>query len=291
MSIPEVSSRSRLIAFLKNFFAEKAAAGYAAITGTPVDNQIATWTDSSTIEGNAYLTYDSATGILKAYSTGADAGDWARLTIGDGGDLTIDTSNTYSTTAADINLQPNGKVIAKPNTTNSTTFFQLQQQDGTAFLIADSTNKIVTTPSQPAFLVYLDTDQTLTADTWTTVEFDTEDFDNNSDFASYIFTAPAAGTYVFTANLRIDSIDSSATQYSWGQFRNITQAKNYRVGIYELDNQTVDYWTVGGSVVLSLAASDQVDFQAFVKAGTANIEVGSSPSTIRYNFFSGYMLG
>lgn len=146
-------------------------------------------------------------------------------------------------------------------------------------------------PSQPGFLYYLATDQSLSADSWTTVQFDTADFDNNSDFASYVFTAPQAGTYVFTANLRMDSIDSSATQYSWGQFRNITQSKNYRVGIYELDNQTVDYWTVGGSVILSLAASDQVDFQAFVKAGTAKMEVGSSPATTRYNFFSGYMLG
>lgn len=146
-------------------------------------------------------------------------------------------------------------------------------------------------PSQPGFLYYLGTDQTLSADTWTTVQFDTADFDNNADFASYTFTAPRTGTYIFTANLRIDSIDSSSTQYPWGQFRNITQSKNYRVGIYEVDNQTVDYWTVGGSVILSLAASDQIDFQAFVKSGTARIEVGSTPATTRFNFFSGYMLG
>jgi len=146
-------------------------------------------------------------------------------------------------------------------------------------------------PSQPAFLYYLGTDQSLSAASWTTVRFDTQDFDNNSDFASYIFTAPQPGTYVFTANIRIDSIDSSATQYSWGQFRNITQSTNYRVGIYELDSQVVDYWTVGGSLVLSLSAGDEVDFQAFVKAGSSRIEVGATPATTRYNFFSGYMLG
>lgn len=293
MTFTAATSRNRLIALLEEHFAAKSyETSTVQKTGTPVDNQIATWTDSSTIEGNAYLTYDSATGVLKAYSTGADQGDWVRFTVSDGGDLTIDTSNTYSTTAADISLQPNGKVIAKPNTTNSTTFFQLQEQAGTAFLIADSTNKIITKPYQPAFLAYLTSDQTLTGGgTLDHILFNAEAYDENNDFASSQFTAPKAGRYVFAASLRVDAIASAGTQWVQGKIKNTTTGRTYTIGLADADGGS-DYETVEGTVVMDLAASDVVRIEAAVKSGASSHVYGqSSLNGDHRSYFSGYLLG
>ena len=68
MSIPEVDSRNRLIAFLKNFFAEKGSGGGGggdvSVSGTPSNNQIPTWTNATTIQGESGLTFDGATFLV-----------------------------------------------------------------------------------------------------------------------------------------------------------------------------------------------------------------------------------
>jgi hypothetical protein len=123
VSIPEVQSRSRLLAFLKNFFAEKSSTSKAAptdasyltlgtngdlsaervltagtnisftdggaggtltidasggggggdvsVSGTPSNNQVPTWTNSTTIKGESNLTFDGNT-LTIAEPTSAD---------------------------------------------------------------------------------------------------------------------------------------------------------------------------------------------------------------------------
>lgn len=44
--------------------------GNVSNSGTPVNNQVAIWTDATTVEGDASLTYDSGTGILSAGTSG-----------------------------------------------------------------------------------------------------------------------------------------------------------------------------------------------------------------------------
>jgi len=102
VSIPEVSSRSRLLAFLKNFFAESrgtyvtttaenglpnesvitagdnitfdttvpnvltidasgGGGGDVSVSGTPSNNQVPTWTNATTIQGESNLTFDGST--------------------------------------------------------------------------------------------------------------------------------------------------------------------------------------------------------------------------------------
>mgnify|MGYP006405351105 CR=1 FL=1 len=54
MSIPEVSSRNRLLNFLKKYM----SAVY--VSGTPSNNQVPTWTNATTIQGESGLTFDGA---------------------------------------------------------------------------------------------------------------------------------------------------------------------------------------------------------------------------------------
>ena len=75
----------------------------------------------------------------------------------------------------------------------------------------------VTMPKQPAFLAYnsvADSNVTGTG-TNTTIDFDTEIFDQNADFASDVFTAPITGRYMVSVSLRPDNVTTNGT-YGFG---------------------------------------------------------------------------
>ena len=91
------------------------APGYVVPTGTPVDNQVAVFTDATTIEGHTGFTYDSATGIvsLAIIDAGDGVGRSLSLYAGDavgstgtpGGDLTLkagDAKTSDSTSHAGV---------------------------------------------------------------------------------------------------------------------------------------------------------------------------------------------
>tara|TARA_R110002012_G_scaffold296617_1_gene494004 strand:+ start:4721 stop:6442 length:1722 start_codon:yes stop_codon:yes gene_type:complete len=63
--IPEVSSRNRLLAFLEDHFAITGSGGGGggdvSVSGTPSNNQVPTWTNSTTIQGESNLTFDGST--------------------------------------------------------------------------------------------------------------------------------------------------------------------------------------------------------------------------------------
>jgi hypothetical protein len=295
VSMPEVSSRSRLLAFLqKNLRKLENLAGYVRISGTPLDNEVAVFTSADTVDSSGYLTFDKDTGYLKVVNT-SEQGDWFRVVAGDIGEgVTIDTSDGYSTTGAPLTLKPNGRVILQPKTANLTSFFQVKDQGGTAFVVGDSTNKRLTLPYQPSFLVYLTSDQTISSDnTFTTIQFTGEAYDTNNDFASYKFTAPVTGKYLFSANARIDVIPAKSTQWVQGKIRNITTGREYSIGLVDLDDGS-DYQMITGAVVMTLDASDEVDFQVAIKDvdGTATHVYGQSTlNGIHRTFLSGYLLG
>ena len=95
MSIPEVESRNRLIAFLKKFFQEKGASGGGDVyvSGTPANNQVSTWTDSVTIKGETGLTFDGST-----LTVTGDASVTGDTTLGDA------SGDSVTINAATINL-------------------------------------------------------------------------------------------------------------------------------------------------------------------------------------------
>ena len=70
--------------------------------------------------------------------------------------------------------------------------------------IGISANGEVTMAAQPCFLAYNSgADANVTGNgSATTIDFDTERFDQNADFASDTFTAPVAGKYLFSFHIR-----------------------------------------------------------------------------------------
>jgi len=104
---------------------------------------------------------------------------------------------------AEINYSHNTAVLILA-TNQSTGELSLQTAGGVEALRIDSDGAI-TAAKQPAFLAHnsvTDTDVTGAGAT-TTVDFDTEIFDQGADFATDTFTAPVAGRYLLTTGIRV----------------------------------------------------------------------------------------
>ena len=131
---------------------------------------------------------------------------------------TIDTQDGYATTAAPLNLKPNGRVVLQPKTANLTTFFQVKDQGGTAFVVGDSTNKILSLPYQPMVYAFRNSTQDLDPNAdWNTVIFNDDSttndtaFDVGTDYATGtgIFTAPADGKYLISAEVMLTNTNTT----------------------------------------------------------------------------------
>lgn len=76
----------------------QAGGGNVSNTGTPLNNQVAIWTDATTIEGDSALTFDTSTDTLAGFSilTGAAAG--FTLNTATNGDITLDPGGSGTLT-------------------------------------------------------------------------------------------------------------------------------------------------------------------------------------------------
>lgn len=93
-------------------YATIAGGGDVLSTGTPLDNQIAVWTNATTIEGTTGLTYDGTT-----FNAGVDA-----VTLGSTNVVTLDTSNSgYSRIYGDTRLILDGDYSGSTEGITSTT--------------------------------------------------------------------------------------------------------------------------------------------------------------------------
>ena len=155
--------------------------------------------------------------------------------------------------------------------------------------IAISANGEVTMAAQPAFLATNQTeDANTTGDgTLANVDFDTEIFDQNADFASDTFTAPVTGRYALFAHVMIHGITSTADQMT------VWLTTSNRTYIFELTYTD----TIGASTtqevngLFDMDAADTAIVQAKVpgqaEGRTADIR-GDSSNML--TFYSGYLV-
>ena len=134
----------------------------------------------------------------------------------------------------------------------------------------------------PAFLVKMDADQTISTNTFTKLELDTETYDTDNAFASFKFTVPSgkAGKYVFHYAMSTDSITSSTVGalflYKNGSAVDESFARSY-------PNQSTGAYP-HKSCVLSLSAGDYVElYGQHTKGSNADIQS-------EYTFLAGHKL-
>ena len=150
----------------------------------------------------------------------------------------------------------------------------------------------VTKPLQPAFSAYLNTGQSNIATGYTTVQFDTENFDVNADFntSTYTFTAPVTGKYLLQVNVSFSSLPLNAV---WFFVQIVTSNRSYNFSRtttpYDADFGTTIY-TLAQTTVADMDANDTAYIRFYQYTGTTSTDIyGASGNN--YTFFTGALLG
>ena len=103
-----------------------------------------------------------------------------------------------------------------------------------------------------------------------TITFDTEDRDQNADYASNTFTAPIDGNYLITVNVAVTGPDGTAT---YNRIKVNTSNYNYSFGIkakqdYDVAQGDPSYDNYGGSIVTHMDAGDTAVVKWSVSGGS-----------------------
>ena len=148
-------------------------------------------------------------------------------------------------------------------------------------LVIDSTGA-VTKPDQPAFHVSNSYNQTNLADN-TVLIFDTEIFDQNSDFTSNTFTAPVTGKYQLQLHGRFDQLDDAA---NWVRVELVTSNRAYQSTIIDpgVFSYGPNYWSFNFAVLADMDASDT----AYLQWGQSGGSVSADKDTQIH--FTGYLV-
>jgi len=133
--------------------------------------------------------------------------------------------------------------------------------------------------SLPAFSVYGSTDQSPTVNVWTKVNFNTEEYDTNSNYntTNYRFTPTVSGYYQINAGLFITTSASS------GLLVKIYKNGSAYKSVGETFGQT-DATLVGGSVIYFDGSTDYVEVYARCTAGSPSFVLASTSDN---SFFNG----
>ena len=160
----------------------------------------------------------------------------------------------------------------------------IQFTTGSALGMTIDANGHVTKPLQPAFLVRpTSTQSNISINAYTTIVFDTEVFDNNSDFASNTFTAPVTGKYQFNCSLYFTGIDTDTTFYQLY----VTTSNREHLSIVSGDGFNADpsYHTINHSVLTDMDANDTCYIRLQISSGGS-----SSADLTTQTRFSGYLV-
>ena len=150
--------------------------------------------------------------------------------------------------------------------------------------IAISSAGEVTMAAQPAVLAYNSAqDANVTGNnTVATVDFNTEVFDQNSDFASDTFTAPVTGRYLISAAVRLSAYTASAND---GHVRIVTSNRTYyNINLSHSESTT---WVIQATVLADMDAADTCTIAAVVGGeGSDVVEIDADLGTR----FSAYLV-
>ena len=154
-----------------------------------------------------------------------------------------------------------------------------------------SNSGIMTGQNYPAFHAFLNTTQTISNDTVTTVEFNTESLDTDSayDTSTYRFTPQVAGKYyVYSA---INHNPSSSTNVEQAGILIRKNGSGITENFFSCGTNKIDSVVVVGSIIVDLnGSSDYVDV-----AGSQAVSSGTNrftgDSTQSRTYFGGYRIG
>jgi len=147
--------------------------------------------------------------------------------------------------------------------------------------------RMFTAPRQPAFLAYNSaSDTNIALNSWVGIDFDTEAFDNNNNFASDTFTAPKSGLYLLSTNVTIQELDAAATLY---RARINTSNRMYVSYIDPNYSADLNYYTFSITAVADMDKGDTASVEVYQTGGTQQTDVTGGAWLNTY--FCGWFLG
>ena len=178
--------------------------------------------------------------------------------------INADTSNGLkltSDTSGEIQLQSAGTTIATVDSSG----------------ITMASGKTLTT-NAPAFSATPSADQTLSSATWTTMAFNTEDFDTNNNYntSTYAFTPTVAGYYNFTATIR----STGATTRFYTKFVKNDGAANYFGNDFNFSATSLN--SNFSALIYMNGSTDSVVAQAFMQGSGG---LNTQANIMRYSAF------
>jgi hypothetical protein len=190
---------------------------------------------------------------------------------------------TVTTAVITLGAAAVAKTITVGNTTGASV---LALKTGTGdFTLASATGTIisaldtgeVTMALQSAFLATNDANQlNITGDgTAATIEFATEIFDQNADYATPNFTAPITGRYRIEASVYMQGLLSTHTS---GYLRMTTSNRNYYSNAcnpYVCMTSYVDF-IMSGSTLCDMDAADTVNIALVIQLGTKVVDAAAT---------------
>ena len=274
-----------------------AVSGTLGVTGAVTANGGAVFNEDSAdvdfrVESNGEANMLFVDGGNDRVGIGTTGGSGETLTVTKtGADATVRINGVASQEAA-LKLQGNNtatntfKIASEQDDTGLT----IQKWNGSAYVthIASDANGHVTMPLQSAFFAHANTAQSdLAANSNVDINFGTERFDQNGDFASSVFTAPVTGKYQFNVNVRLNNMDSAAAYYI---IYLVTSNKNYFTIIDPSRfSQDVQYFNMNFGVVADMDASDTAKVRYLQSGGSAQTDIDGGASDTPSNF-SGYLV-
>ena len=176
-----------------------------------------------------------------------------------------------------ITVGQSGDTVALPSATLTTALpVASGGTGGTSFSAAGLANT-------PAFQVTLGSNDTISNDTYTKLDFGSETLDTDSAFASGKFTVPSGkdGVYFFSSAITLDG-DSSSNLTS-AEFRFHKNGSNAGNGVGNIfSNNPIRYTSLASSIKISLVAGDYMEIYALI-----NSEDSSGGRVLSGSSFSG----
>jgi len=125
----------------------------------------------------------------------------------------------------------------------------------------------------PAFGATLSTSQTFTANTWTKVQFNSEDFDTNTCYdpsTNYRFTPNVAGYYQINTWISFDSSGTNPVSVGAKIYKN---GSYYRIGNFQAATPNSSVMVGGSGIVYANGSTDYFETYGYMNGGSGTISV------------------
>jgi hypothetical protein len=131
--------------------------------------------------------------------------------------------------------------------------------------------------SFPTVMAYANTNQSISAATWTKITFGTEEWDTNSNFASSRFTPTVAGYYSIGGRVDLSGLNSGSTNYL-SIYKNGTLYKNLAAFVV-IGTGSLSIGFNGSSLVYFNGSTDYVELYTYAAIAPSGLIIGTQDAT------------